>query len=80
MTASRSAAASSSLRSNRKRSPGGNFAKQVAALAKSITDQQGARLPNSRRAANQRRLAKEGLPIDRVLYGRLKSFADGSAA
>ena len=58
---------------------GGNFAKQVAALAKSITDQQGARLPNSRRAANQRRLAKEGLPIDRVLYGRLKSFTDGSA-
>jgi len=58
---------------------GGNFAKQVTALAKSITDQQGARLPNSRRAANQRRLAKEGLPIDRLLYGRLKDFADGSA-
>ena len=58
---------------------GGNFATQVAALAKSMTDQQGARLPNSRRAANQRRLAKEGLPIDRVLYGRLKSFTDGSA-
>lgn len=58
---------------------GGNFAKQVTALAKSITDQQGARLPNSRRATNQKRLAKEGLPIDRVLYGRLKSFAGGSA-
>ena len=54
---------------------GGAFAKQVAALAKSITGQDGARLPNSRREANQKRLAKEGLPIDRVLYERLKSFA-----
>jgi (2R)-3-sulfolactate dehydrogenase (NADP+) len=58
---------------------GGRFAKQVTALAKSITSQDGARLPNARRAANQKRLAKEGLPIDRVLYERLKSFADGSA-
>jgi (2R)-3-sulfolactate dehydrogenase (NADP+) len=54
---------------------GGDFAKQVTALAKSITAQQGARLPNSRRAANQKRLAKEGLPIDLVLYDRLQSFA-----
>jgi (2R)-3-sulfolactate dehydrogenase (NADP+) len=51
------------------------FARQVAALAKSITSQPGARLPNSRREANRRRLAKEGLPIDRVLHERLKSFA-----
>ena len=54
---------------------GGQFAKQVTALAKSITAQKGARLPNSRREANQKRLAKEGLPIDRILYERLKSFA-----
>lgn len=54
---------------------GGGFAKQIAALAKSITSQDGARLPNARRAANQKRLAKEGLPIDRALYDRLKSFA-----
>ncbi|NJO33962.1 MAG: Ldh family oxidoreductase [Rhodospirillales bacterium] len=54
---------------------GGAFAKQITALAKSITSQDGARLPNARRAANQRRLAKEGLPIDRALYDRLKSFA-----
>lgn len=54
---------------------GGAFARQVTALAKSITAQEGARLPNSRRAANQMRLAKEGLPIDRKLYERLKSFA-----
>ena len=54
---------------------GGHFAKQVTALAKSITAQEGARLPNSRREANQKRLAKEGLPIDKELFDRLKSFA-----
>jgi len=53
---------------------GGVFAKQVAALAKSITGQEGARLPNSRREANQKRLAKEGVPIDKKLYDRLRSF------
>ena len=54
---------------------GGAFARQVTALVKSITGQEGARMPNARRAANQKRLAKEGLPIDRALYERLKSFA-----
>ena len=54
---------------------GGAFAKQVTALAKSVTAQEGARLPNSRREANQKRLAKEGLAIERALYERLKSFA-----
>jgi (2R)-3-sulfolactate dehydrogenase (NADP+) len=55
---------------------GGAFARQIAVLAKSITSQEGARLPNARREANQKRLAKEGLPIDRALYERLKSFAE----
>jgi len=54
---------------------GGMFAKQVTALAKSITSQAGARLPNSKREANQKRLKKDGLPIDRALYEKLKSFA-----
>lgn len=54
---------------------GGAFAKQVAALMKSITSQPGARLPNSRRAASIKRLSKEGLPISRALHERLKSFA-----
>jgi (2R)-3-sulfolactate dehydrogenase (NADP+) len=58
---------------------GGRFARQVSALARSITAQEGARLPNARREANRKRLAKEGLPIDRALYGRLKGFAEGSA-
>jgi (2R)-3-sulfolactate dehydrogenase (NADP+) len=54
---------------------GGQFARQVTALAKSIILQKGARLPNARREANQKRLAKEGVPIDKALYERLKSFA-----
>lgn len=58
---------------------GGDFAKQATALAKSITDQEGARLPNAKREANQKRLAKEGLPIERALYERLKSFAERAA-
>jgi len=51
------------------------FAKQVTALAKSITSQEGARLPNAKREANRKRLSKEGLPIDRALYEKLKTFA-----
>ena len=54
---------------------GGAFAKQVTALAKSITAQEGARLPNSRREANRKRLTREGLPISKSLHDRLKSFA-----
>jgi (2R)-3-sulfolactate dehydrogenase (NADP+) len=55
---------------------GGAFAKQIGALANSIIAQDGARLPNARREANQKRLAKEGLPIDGALYDRLKRFAE----
>ena len=54
---------------------GGLFAKQVTALAKSITSQNGARLPNSRREANIKRLSEDGLPIDSALHEKLKSFA-----
>jgi (2R)-3-sulfolactate dehydrogenase (NADP+) len=57
---------------------GGQFARQVKALTRSITEQEGARLPNSRREANQKRLAKEGLSIDRALYERLESFASSA--
>jgi len=53
----------------------GLFHKQVAALTAAITAQPGARLPNARRMNNQKRLAKEGLPIERDLYQRLKRFA-----
>lgn len=54
---------------------GGAFAKQVTALVKSITAQPGARLPNSKREASRKRLKKDGLPIDRALYEKLKAFA-----
>ena len=54
---------------------GGTFAKQVKALSKSIAAQAGARLPNARRMANRKRLAREGLPIDDALLQRLQSFA-----
>ena len=54
---------------------GGAFAKQIGALVKSILAQDGARLPNARRAANHKRLMKQGLPIERALYARLKRFA-----
>ncbi len=52
----------------------GNFDRQVKALTKSITSQQGARMPNARRIENQKRLKRDGLPIDTALYEKLKSF------
>jgi (2R)-3-sulfolactate dehydrogenase (NADP+) len=56
---------------------GGAFAKQVSAIAKSITGQDGARLPNARREANRKRLAKEGLRLPRDLYETLSAFMQG---
>ncbi len=53
---------------------GGTFDDTVAALVSSITDQDGARLPNARREANKIRLAQEGLPIEKELYEVLKGF------
>lgn len=53
---------------------GGMFDAQVKALVRSITAQEGARMPNSRREANIKRLKKEGLPIDRALLARLQGF------
>ena len=41
----------------------------------SILDQDGARLPNSRRMANKARLAKEGLFIEDDLLTTLKALA-----
>ncbi len=53
---------------------GGLFDAQVKALVKSITAQDGARMPNSRREGNIKRLKKEGLPIDRALLEKLRGF------
>lgn len=54
---------------------GGAFKAQVDALTASISAQEGARLPNARREANRKRLAREGLPIDEALLQRLQGFA-----
>lgn len=54
---------------------GGTFDATIARLVASITDQDGARLPNSRRVANQARLSVEGLAIDDDLLARLRGFA-----
>ena len=56
---------------------GGRFSRQIEALSRSITAQPGARLPNAKRSASQKRLAKQGLSLDRALYDRLKRFAAG---
>jgi (2R)-3-sulfolactate dehydrogenase (NADP+) len=54
---------------------GGNFDRTITALMASITEQDGARLPNARREANKERLAKQGIPIDADLHETLKGFA-----
>lgn len=53
---------------------GAAFDKQVRALIKSITLQKGARMPNARRVANQKRLRKQGLLIDPKLFEVLKGY------
>lgn len=54
---------------------GGTFDATVARLVQSITEQEGARLPNARRVANIARLTREGLEIDAGLLARLRGFA-----
>jgi (2R)-3-sulfolactate dehydrogenase (NADP+) len=58
-----------------KRFSGGVFANKLTKLMKSITSQKGARLPNTRREANIKRLSRDGLTLDRALYERLSAFA-----
>jgi (2R)-3-sulfolactate dehydrogenase (NADP+) len=54
---------------------GPHFAKQISGLVKSITAQEGARLPNARREASVKRLMKQGLPIEPELFRVLSAFA-----
>lgn len=54
---------------------GGSFDQTIAALVASITEQDGARLPNARREANKRQLAEQGIPIEVELLETLKGFA-----
>ncbi len=54
---------------------GGSFDATIQRLIASISEQDGARLPNARREANKRRLAVEGLQIEAGLLSRLQAFA-----
>ena len=54
---------------------GETFDRTITTLVASITEQEGARLPNARREANKVHFAKHGLSIDIVLYETLKGFA-----
>lgn len=53
----------------------GVFDATLQRLMASITEQEGARLPNARREANKLRLAVEGLEIEAWLLARLQAFA-----
>ena len=55
---------------------GGTFDNAIKTLVASITGQDGARLPNSRRVDNRKRLTRDGLLIERELYERLQSFGE----
>ena len=54
---------------------GKTFDRTITALVASITEQEGALLPNARREANKVHFAKHGLSIDAVLHETLKGFA-----
>ena len=54
---------------------GGGFDQTITKLITSITEQDGARLPNARREANNLRLAQQGIPIESDLHETLKGFA-----
>lgn len=49
------------------------FMASMRRLAKSITEQEGARLPGQRRALNRARTEKDGVRIDEALLARIKS-------
>lgn len=53
---------------------GGAFDKQVQAIARSVTSQKGARLPNARRVESAKRLRKQGIPIDPEIFDCLQSY------
>ncbi|HEX3218322.1 MAG TPA: Ldh family oxidoreductase [Aestuariivirgaceae bacterium] len=55
---------------------GGQFDKQVRALVRSILAQEGARLPNARREASRKNLARTGLTLSRDLYDTIRAYAD----
>src|SRR5262249_49510045 len=55
---------------------GGLLGKQVGTLMQSIPAHPGARLPNARREASKKHLAKAGLTLSRDLYDAIRAYAD----
>lgn len=53
---------------------GGIFHQRIATLTKAILAQEETRLPNARREANAKKLAKQGLTLDAELYGKLRAY------
>jgi (2R)-3-sulfolactate dehydrogenase (NADP+) len=54
---------------------GGAFPGKIAALCKSITEQEGARLPGARRVGNRLRNERGGIDVDRELVEKLRGLA-----
>ena len=52
---------------------GAGFSDAITRLARSITDQDGARLPGRRRAEARKRTEKEGVSVDEALMDRIKA-------
>ncbi|KPP85959.1 MAG: (2R)-3-sulfolactate dehydrogenase (NADP+) [Rhodobacteraceae bacterium HLUCCO07] len=52
---------------------GDGFGTAMAQLAEAITDQEGARLPGARRAANRAQTLREGVVVDAALMDRIKT-------
>ena len=53
---------------------GAAFGEKVTALTAAIAEQEGARLPNTRRWANRARIEREGVTVDVGLMDRIKAF------
>jgi (2R)-3-sulfolactate dehydrogenase (NADP+) len=53
---------------------GEGFMAQTKALAASITDQEGARLPGARRQKNRAQIAADGVSVDAALLTRIRAF------
>jgi (2R)-3-sulfolactate dehydrogenase (NADP+) len=53
---------------------GGAFADRVARLAAAIADQEGSRLPGSRRLAARQRVAAEGIVVSKPLLDKARAL------
>ncbi|MGF1610663.1 MAG: Ldh family oxidoreductase [Kiloniellales bacterium] len=56
---------------------GGQFGQRIATLCSAIEDQEGARLPGSKRRAARARIEAEGTTTPKELYDRILGYCDG---